>query len=319
MNPRLPARRHSHAPALTHSRRRPPGRQCPGRARLCTHGRGRRRAGSANAVERSPAPARAPARSPPPAAREQRPAARPPERRLHTPPRHAPRGSGRGGAATVRAAEGAAGPGAEAPCSPPVRPGSADQVGPAGRRPSPGVAGAGLGPGAAGVAWGRRGRGAGHRSGPALFLPCLCPRFCSCRYHSAPVPVPILSLSASCPRRCFCPAYRLSRGAEGGALPTRSAGCGRERGGLGGGHGGRTPVPEESGRSEGSVPSCRAGQKMALAQDRTVRGCPWEGGAWEGTARGVRAPESRSTEGEWSESEDRAKHPARRGESFKHL
>lgn len=115
--PPPPPRRQTHAPALTHSRGRLPGRQCPGRARLCTHSRGRRRAGSAAAVCRALAGSRAPL----PAAR--RPGAAPrgrpgPERRLHTPPRRAPRGSGRGGAATVRAAEGAAGPGAEARSSP---------------------------------------------------------------------------------------------------------------------------------------------------------------------------------------------------------
>lgn len=234
---RLPAGRHTHP----HTRARAAGlpaacvRGGPGSAHTAAGGAER---GAPPLSSARPLP-RAAARSPPPTAREQRPAARRPERRLHTPPRHAPRGSGRGGAATSAGGRGRRRAGDRGAVQCPVRPDSADQVGLAGRRPSPRRPELGPARGAAGVALGG---GGDEERATAPALPCFCPA-CVLAFVLVTISLP-QSLSLSCPCHCLCPASRLAGGAAAGfSLPGPWDGGGREeaRGARG-----RTPVPEES-------------------------------------------------------------------------
>lgn len=275
---RLPAGRHTHP----HTRARAAGlpaacvRGGPGSAHTAAGGAER---GAPPLSSARPLP-RAAARSPPPTTREQRPAARRPERRLHTPPRHAPRGSGRGGAATSAGGRGRRRAGDRGAVQCPVRPDSADQVGLAGRRPSPRRPELGPARGAAGVAWGA----AGMRSGlllrpcPVSALPVSSLLFLSLSLCPSPCPYPVPAAASAQPPGS---PEGLRRGSP---HQVRGMGAGEKRPG---GHGVGPPSPRNLERSEGSVPSCGAGHRMALAPDRTGRGCPWEGGAWEGKERGA--------------------------------
>lgn len=179
--PRHQTHTHTHAPALTHPRAGLPAGCVRGGTAFAQTPAGRAERGARHrlsSARRLPG-ARARSRCPLPRRSARRRAGR---SAAAPPPRHAPPGSGGGGAATVRAAEGAAGAGSRGAVQTRARTGSADQVGPAGRRPNPRrPRGAGPRPGGCGRGVGMAGgRGAGHHPGPALLLPCLCPCFCSC-------------------------------------------------------------------------------------------------------------------------------------------
>lgn len=83
---------------------------------------------------------------------------------------------------------------------PRAHPASADQVGPAGRCPSPWRPRVPPGPGLR-APWRQRGERTGHRAGPALLLPCRVPAFVlvvTSVLNSDPVSVPILSGLRGC-------------------------------------------------------------------------------------------------------------------------
>nr|XP_019802068.1 putative glycosyltransferase 6 domain-containing protein 1 isoform X4 [Tursiops truncatus] len=110
-----------------HSRARPPNRRVRGGTLSAQTAAGRAERGARRPLPSARPLPRAPARRALPAVPEERPAAGRPERRRHTPPRHAPPGSGRGSAPTVRAAEDDAGAGSRGAGQPRARPASADQ------------------------------------------------------------------------------------------------------------------------------------------------------------------------------------------------
>lgn len=180
----------------------------------------------------------------------------------------------------VRAAEGAAGPGTEARSS--ARCARTLRI----RWVSRGAARA---PG--GRSWARPGGlrawrwgAAGMRSGlllrpcPVSALPVSSLLFLSLSLCPSPCPYPVPATASAQPPGS---PEGLRRGSP---YQVRGMGAGEKRPG---GHGVGPPSPRNLERSEGSVPSCGAGHRMALAPDRTGRGCPWEGGAWEGKERGA--------------------------------
>lgn len=280
-------------------------------------GRGAPTLSSARRLPRAPLPA---ARRPPPGGSAPRPARR---SAGCTPrpgtPHGAPAEAARRLCGRLRAPPGR-GPRRRA-APPPRAPGLCGSGGSHGAPPEPRGGGSWT-PAAPGLrAW--RGGGGDEKRATAPALPCFCP---ACVLAFVLVAITLSqSLSPSCPCPHPVPVVASAQptdspeGLRVGFSPRGPRDAGGREEVLGEGTAVGPPSLRNLERSEGSVPSCRAGQKMALAQDRTVRGCPWEWGAWEGRARGGRAPESKSTEGEWSEREDGAKHPALRGESFKHL
>lgn len=170
----LPPDTHAHRHSRTSARGLPAAVSGAGPA-LHKH-RGPGRAGSVPpSAQRPPAPSRP---FPPP----RRSARRPADGSAGGTPRPGtPRGA-RGEAASRLFRQPRTPPGSRGSGQPPARPASADQVGPTRRRPSPLSPRA---PGGAGAGWGRRDEGTGRRPGPALLLPCPCPRFCSDRSRGA--------------------------------------------------------------------------------------------------------------------------------------